>query len=59
MRRKSVLQNLKKRNKRSLISKLVRKKRNSNDKDKKKLKSWKKKEKLLKKKLLKLQINLL
>jgi len=59
MRRKSVWQNLKKRNKRSWISRLVKKKKNLNVKDKKRPRKWKKNEKLLKRKLLRLQRNLL
>jgi hypothetical protein len=59
MKRKSVSQNLKRRNKTSWISKLVKKKKKLNVKDKKRLRKLKKKGKLLKTKLQKLQRNLL
>lgn len=59
MRRKSVWQNLKRRNKRSWISRLVKKKKKLNVKDKKRLRKLKKNGKLLKMKLQKLRRNLL
>ena len=59
MRRKSVWQNLKRRNKRSWISRLVKKKKKLNVKDKKRLRKLKKNGKLLKMKLQKQQRNLL